>query len=241
MFGLQWCDYILTNVSPYLWMIEKKVTKKLSVEISDWISTEFLLLNYQKNFPQSSEGMCRTAMDMILLEVLIYLKGGGNLNIMSNEVPQTPTQNSFSDIMAYRKMHGRTDTSVYDITSDGLHWKFVMITYSGLIKVNQEFSIADSAGTNLILECLTLMLETAASMSPKTTPKKGEHTVEMGQEANQRTVYEGLQVDIPYHWTIKKKKHFSQSYRILLKVLMFLHTVQEDQLQIITEAQKSHY
>ncbi|KAG1836663.1 hypothetical protein DFJ58DRAFT_669460 [Suillus subalutaceus] len=78
------------------------------------------------------------------------------------------------------EVHGRTDTLVYGVASDGIHWKFVMITHSGLIKVSWEFSIADSTGTNLILECLALMLETAALMSLKTTPKKGEHTVEMG-------------------------------------------------------------
>jgi hypothetical protein len=37
------------------------------------MATEFLLYHYQKNFSRKSEATCRTAIDMILLEVLIVL------------------------------------------------------------------------------------------------------------------------------------------------------------------------
>lgn len=64
------------------------------------ITTEFLLYHYQKNFSRKSEATCRTAIDMILLEVLIVLKGEGNLDTMANNMPRTPTLISFSDVTA---------------------------------------------------------------------------------------------------------------------------------------------
>jgi hypothetical protein len=80
-----------------------------------------------------------------------------------------------------REARGRSDTSVYGVASDGHIWRFVMITRSGLIKVSRQFDTITRESTKLILECLAFMMEAAASMSPSTTPKKGEHAAEAGQ------------------------------------------------------------
>lgn len=79
-----------------------------------------------------------------------------------------------ASIRQSRKARGRSDTSVYGVASDGLNWRFVMITGAGLIKLSQPFDTAIPENTKLVLECLAFMIETAASMSPNTTPEKGE-------------------------------------------------------------------
>ncbi|KAG2124581.1 hypothetical protein BD769DRAFT_1293857, partial [Suillus cothurnatus] len=38
-----------------------------------------------------------------------------------------------------QQMCKRSDTSVYGVASDGIYWKFITITHSGLIKVSQQF------------------------------------------------------------------------------------------------------
>lgn len=76
-----------------------------------------------------------------------------------------------ASIRQSREARGRSDTSVYGVASDGLIWRFVMITRSGLIKLSRQFNTITRESTILILECLAFTMETAASMSPSTTPK----------------------------------------------------------------------
>jgi hypothetical protein len=80
-----------------------------------------------------------------------------------------------------RQMCKRSDTSVYGVASDGIYWKFVTITHSGLIKISQQFSTKSSDGTKLILQCLAFVLGTAASQTPNMTLEKGEQAAEVGQ------------------------------------------------------------
>ncbi|KAG2075923.1 hypothetical protein BDR04DRAFT_1228368 [Suillus decipiens] len=103
-------------------------------------------------------------------------------------VVEGPDQAALHQLLAYlasihhsRQVHKRSDTSVYGVTSDGLLWRFVTITHSGSIKISNQFSSSTCDGTKLILECLTVVLETAALMSPNTTPEKSEHMVEVVQ------------------------------------------------------------
>ncbi|KAG2076007.1 hypothetical protein BDR04DRAFT_812786 [Suillus decipiens] len=98
-----------------------------------------------------------------------------------------------------REARGRSDTTVHGAASDGYHWKFAMITRSGVIKVSQMFSVAYPGGTKIILECLVFMLEAAALKSPSMTPgPMGGYTAREQGDLDDPSLHIGWNRDIGY-------------------------------------------
>jgi hypothetical protein len=68
----------------------------------------------------------------------------------------------------------RTDSSVYGVASDGYLFDFVTIAHDGSVKISKRFD-ASSRHLLEVLGCLRHILEITASMSPNSTPEKGEN------------------------------------------------------------------
>lgn len=70
-----------------------------------------------------------------------------------------------------RKARGRTDCSVYGITSDGYEFYFVTITHEGVVKVSRRFSISRGE-MNTVMGCIMYILRKSLERSPTVTLDK---------------------------------------------------------------------
>ena len=83
-----------------------------------------------------------------------------------------------------RKARGRSDCSVYGVTSDGYEFCFVTITHEGVVQASRRFSISRGE-IRTVMGCIMYILRKTVERSPTVTPDKMNDESNLGETDDQ--------------------------------------------------------